>query len=131
MKCAGAGEGGAKQRGGLVEAEVTPKLTPSNREATFEFPSKLAQVVLRFSATTNRDVTRVILNYDLRIIPILMQFENSARRRAASSRSGTASGRRETRRRAAASPDRPLTNPETFHEKGVAPSPDLITRNDP
>lgn len=58
--------------------KVTPRLTPSTREATFEFQSKLAQVTLRFSATTDRDVKQFILNYDLRIIPILMQFETHA-----------------------------------------------------
>ena len=35
--------------------QVTPRLTPSSREATLQFPSKLGQVRLRFSASTDRD----------------------------------------------------------------------------
>jgi YHS domain-containing protein len=55
--------------------QVTPRLVPSTREATFEFQSKVARVRLRFSATTDRDVTKVVLSYDLEIIPVLMQFD--------------------------------------------------------
>jgi YHS domain-containing protein len=58
--------------------KVTPRLTPSKREATFEFKSELARIRLRLSATTNQDVTQVILNYDLEIIPVLAQFESHA-----------------------------------------------------
>jgi YHS domain-containing protein len=60
--------------------KVTPRLTPSKREATFEFRSELAQIRLRLSATTDRDVTQVVLNYDLEIVPVLMQFESHAER---------------------------------------------------
>jgi len=60
------------------KVQVTPRLTPSTREAAFDVKSSLAHVTLRFSAVTDRDVTKVILNYDLRIIPILMAFENHA-----------------------------------------------------
>ena len=44
--------------------QVTPRLTPSSREATFEFESKQCRVRLRFSASTDRDVTKVILGYE-------------------------------------------------------------------
>jgi len=54
--------------------KVTPKLMPSRREATFEFQSKLAFVNLKFSAYTDWDVRRVILSYDLKILPGLMEF---------------------------------------------------------
>jgi YHS domain-containing protein len=55
---------------------VTPHVKPSTREATFEFQSKLAQIRLRFSATTDRDVRKVILSSNLEIVPILMQFDS-------------------------------------------------------
>lgn len=55
--------------------QVTPRAIPSTREATFEFQSKLARVRLRFSATTDRDVSRIILSYDLDIIPVFMRFD--------------------------------------------------------
>jgi YHS domain-containing protein len=53
---------------------VTPKLTPSRREAVFEFRSSLAHVHLKFAAHTDWDVRKVILSYDLKILPALMQF---------------------------------------------------------
>ena len=55
--------------------QTTPRIVPSTREATFDFQSRLAHVRLKFSATTDRDVQKVILNYDLGIIPILMRFK--------------------------------------------------------
>jgi YHS domain-containing protein len=55
--------------------QVTPRLVPSSREATFEFQSKLARIRLKFSATTDRDITKVILSYDLDIIPVLLRFD--------------------------------------------------------
>jgi hypothetical protein len=58
--------------------KVTPRLIPSTREATFDFQSSVARVRLKFSATTDRDVQKVILSYDLEIIPILMQFQPHA-----------------------------------------------------
>ncbi len=54
--------------------KVTPRIVPSAREATFEFRSTLAKVSLKFSAYTDRDVQKVILSYDLEIIPVLMRF---------------------------------------------------------
>jgi YHS domain-containing protein len=54
--------------------KVTPKLSPSRREAVFEFRSNLAYVHLKFSAHTDWDVRKVILSYDLKILPALMQF---------------------------------------------------------
>src|SRR5262245_1426060 len=42
--------------------QVTPRVVPSTREATFEFQSKLARIRLKFSATTDREVTKLILS---------------------------------------------------------------------
>jgi YHS domain-containing protein len=55
--------------------QATPRIVPSAREATFDFQSRLAHVRLKFSAFTDRDVQKVILSYDLTIIPMLMQFK--------------------------------------------------------
>jgi YHS domain-containing protein len=54
--------------------KVEPKLLPSTREAVFEFRSSLARVSLKFSAFTDRDIEKVILSYDLNIIPIFIRF---------------------------------------------------------
>lgn len=54
--------------------QATPRIVPSTREGTFEFKSNLAKVTLKLSAHTDRDVRKVILSYNLDIIPILMRF---------------------------------------------------------
>jgi YHS domain-containing protein len=54
--------------------KVTPRVVPSTREATFEFQSELARVRLRFSATTDRDVQKLVMTYNLDIVPVLMRF---------------------------------------------------------
>src|SRR6516164_4229096 len=58
--------------------QVTPRLTPSSREAAFEFQSKLGRVRLKFSASTDRDVRKVILGYDLEIIPVFFRYQPHA-----------------------------------------------------
>jgi YHS domain-containing protein len=61
------------------KAKVTPKITPAERSAEFEFASTLARINLKFSATTDFDVRNVVLNYDLDVLPILMKYEKHAR----------------------------------------------------
>jgi YHS domain-containing protein len=58
--------------------DVTPRLTPSSREATFTFQSKQCQVRLRFSALPDRAITKVVLRYDLEIIPAFFRYEPHA-----------------------------------------------------
>jgi YHS domain-containing protein len=57
---------------------VTPTIEPARREATFAFKSELAQIQLRFSAAPSADAARIVFSYDLRVMPILMQFESHA-----------------------------------------------------
>ena len=66
----------AKRFGDRVK--VTPSAGPTQRAATYEFKTELAHVQLRFSAATDHDVQQIILNYDLQIMPILMQYESHA-----------------------------------------------------
>jgi hypothetical protein len=54
--------------------KVTPKIEPSTRGATFSFQSGHGRVRLTFSGCTDRDIEKVILNYDLEIVPVLTQF---------------------------------------------------------
>ena len=56
--------------------KVTPHLAASSREAALEFQSELARIRLRLSAATDLDVRRLILNYDLEIVPVFIQFES-------------------------------------------------------
>jgi YHS domain-containing protein len=55
--------------------QATPHLTPSSREVTLDVRSDLARIRLRFSATTDPEVRNVIVNYDLEILPVLMDFD--------------------------------------------------------
>jgi YHS domain-containing protein len=54
--------------------KVTPRMVQSTREAAFEFQSSLARIRLKFAAYTDRDVRKLVLSYDLDIIPVLMRF---------------------------------------------------------
>jgi len=55
--------------------KTTPKLTPELRQVTFDFDSQLASVQLRISASTDSDVRKLVLDYNLDILPILMAFD--------------------------------------------------------
>lgn len=58
--------------------QVKPRIIPATREVTFEFQSQIARIKLQLSASTDLEVTKVVLEYDLEIIPALMQFEKHA-----------------------------------------------------
>lgn len=58
--------------------QTTPRIVPSTREVIFDFQSRVARVSLKFSAFTDRDIQKVILSYDLGIIPVLMRFNPHA-----------------------------------------------------
>lgn len=60
------------------KVSTTPAVTPSTRDVTLEFQSELARIRLRLRATTDHEITKLILCYDLEIIPILTQFESHA-----------------------------------------------------
>jgi YHS domain-containing protein len=57
------------------QVTVQPEVQPTRRAATFRFQSQLAHVDLTFSATTDSEVRKLVMNYDLHILPILMQFQ--------------------------------------------------------
>ena len=57
-------------------AKVAPRIDPSNRAVTMDFQSELARIKLQFSAATDQDVRNLILNYNLEILPTLMQFDS-------------------------------------------------------
>jgi YHS domain-containing protein len=55
--------------------KAKPRFVPSTREVVFDFESHLARVSLKFAAFTDRDVQKLILTYDLDIVPVLMHFK--------------------------------------------------------
>jgi YHS domain-containing protein len=56
--------------------QTTPRIVPSTREVSFAFQSNLARISLKFSASTDRDVQKLVLSYDLEIVPVLMRFKS-------------------------------------------------------
>jgi YHS domain-containing protein len=56
--------------------QTTPRIVPSTREVSFNFQSRLARVRLKFAAFTDRDIQKLILSYDLQIVPVLMRFKS-------------------------------------------------------
>jgi hypothetical protein len=56
--------------------QATPRIVPSTREVTFNFQSHLARVALKLSAFTDRNVEKLILGYNLEIIPVLMNYKH-------------------------------------------------------
>ncbi|MFO0817759.1 MAG: hypothetical protein U1A77_07455 [Pirellulales bacterium] len=55
--------------------KVEPEITPSQRQATFAFESPLAHINLRFRIVPDNEVRRVVVTYDLEILPIFIDFE--------------------------------------------------------
>jgi YHS domain-containing protein len=66
-----------KQLGDQIK--VTPTVKRSYREAKVTFLTDLAQVTLTLSASANSDATRIVLDYDLAIIPAIFDYERHAR----------------------------------------------------
>lgn len=58
------------------KVKVTPKVTSSSREGAFDFQSNLARIRLRLSASTDHEVRKLVLDYNLEILPILMKFDS-------------------------------------------------------
>jgi len=58
--------------------KTTPRIVPSTREVTFEFESRVAKVRLKLSAFTDCAVEKVVVSYDLEIIPVFMRFNPHA-----------------------------------------------------
>ena len=61
------------------KVKVTPKVTSRSREGTFDFQSDLARISLRLSASTDHEVRKLVLDYNLDILPILMKFNSHDR----------------------------------------------------
>lgn len=56
-------------------AKLTPSITKTRRAATFEFQSPLARFDLTFAASTDDDVRKLVLDYNLNIVPVLMKYQ--------------------------------------------------------
>jgi hypothetical protein len=56
-------------------ATVTPTVSQTRRAATFEFRSTKAYITLSFSVAPDAAVENVIVEQDLRIVPVLWKFD--------------------------------------------------------
>jgi hypothetical protein len=61
------------------ELKVVPKIDRATREVKVAFPTELATVTLKLAASANSDVTGVVFDYDLLIIPSLLEYEHHSR----------------------------------------------------
>ena len=64
----------AKKFGNNMKA--CPTVEVGRRVATLEFRSDLARITLRLAALPDADVRKLILTYDVEILPILMKFDS-------------------------------------------------------
>ena len=62
----------AKRAGDRVK--VTPIITESRRSVDFEFKSPKAFITLSFTTAPDRDIKNVVVEYDLKIVPVLWKF---------------------------------------------------------
>lgn len=67
----------AKQFGDKIK--VTPTVAPEHRQATMDFQTDLASVSMVLAVCADADVTKLVLDYTLRIVPIYFDYERSAR----------------------------------------------------
>ena len=61
------------------KVKLSPALAEGRRQATFEFTSELAQITLRFTATTDPDVRYLVLEFRLDLVPMLMTYPDRDR----------------------------------------------------
>lgn len=57
-------------------AAVTPSVSDTRRAARFEFKSPRAYITLTFSISPDRELKNAVIDYDLKIVPVLWKFES-------------------------------------------------------
>lgn len=67
----------AKQMGDAVK--VKPTVQPSQREASIDFQTDLAQVSVTLSASVSPDGSKLVLDHYLQILPVFFDYERHAR----------------------------------------------------
>ncbi|MBO0697172.1 MAG: hypothetical protein J2P46_02145 [Zavarzinella sp.] len=64
----------AKRAGDRVQ--VTPAASQTRRSATLEFKSAKARINLTFSVAPDQEVKRAVVEYDLKVVPVLWKFDS-------------------------------------------------------
>lgn len=67
----------AKQFGDKIK--MTPSVSPSQREAKVAFLTSMASMDLTFRVAPSSDWAKIVLDYDLLIVPIFFEYERNAR----------------------------------------------------
>jgi len=63
----------AKRFGKNMDVHITEEL--GRRVASLEFGSNVAHITVRFAASPHADVTKLVVTYDVEILPVLMKFD--------------------------------------------------------
>jgi YHS domain-containing protein len=58
--------------------KVTPSTSETRRSARFEFRAPEASITLTFSVAPDKEIKNAVVEYDLRIIPVLRKFNSHA-----------------------------------------------------
>jgi YHS domain-containing protein len=66
----------AKRFGDRVK--VTPRVTETTNSATFDFKSPEAVIALTFSVAPDPNVQNFVVQYDLKLVPVLMKYQSHA-----------------------------------------------------
>lgn len=61
------------------QAKLTPTITPAERSATIAFMTDLANVTLMVRMAPDADVTKLVMEYDLLILPMFFDYERYSR----------------------------------------------------
>lgn len=61
------------------QVKITPTITPAERSATVAFMTGLANVTLTVKMAPDPDVTKLVLDYDLLILPMCFECDRHAR----------------------------------------------------
>lgn len=64
------------------QVAITPKVSQTRASATLEFKSSQAFITLAFSVVPDEQVQNAIVEYDLDVVPVLMQYESHSEFRA-------------------------------------------------
>ncbi len=67
----------AKQFGDTIK--VTPTITPTQREVKAVFLTDLANITLTITVSASPDIRKLVLDYDLLILPMLLEYERHVR----------------------------------------------------
>lgn len=67
----------AKQFGDTIK--VMPTITPTQREAKVVFMTDMANITMTLTAAASPDIRKLVLDYDLLILPMFMEYERHVR----------------------------------------------------